>query len=228
MRFRLPGLGQGRPSLRLAAWSLYGLWVALAYAALLNLDTRYLWHLPLLALAAVLLWRPQLLRPRRAQPTLAHYLLVSAVYAAFIGLPLALLGHGDLSPSLPFNSFLWLGSYVCVFVAWWLIARRYRLSTSMVVACAGLLGWLEPGLLVFRLAVFGGWQVLVLAPVLHVAYAALIAPGVNAYRELFLRDGKPPGALAFGLAVLLPAAGFYLGLTWIFLVRLILRMVTGA
>ena len=211
------------------AWSVYAAWVGLSYFALLNVDRRYLWHLPLFALAALLVWKPRLLRPRHSgKASLSHYLLVSIAYAAFIGQPLALLGQGDLVASLPLNSFLWMGSFAGAFLAWRVLLQRYRFSTSMIAACAGLLGWIEPGLLLVRLALAGAWQVLVVAPVLHAAYAALILPAVNAYRESFNADAPVPKAGALALAVLLPAAGFYLGLLWIVLVKLVLKAVAGS
>jgi hypothetical protein len=211
------------------AWSAYAAWLALSYLALLSVDRRYLWHVPLLALAALLLWKPGLLRPRAGRKaSVVHYLLASVAYAAFIGQPLALLGHGDLVPNLLLNSFLWIGSFAGVFVAWRLLLQRYRFTTSTIVACAGLLGWIEPGLVLVRLALAGAWQVLVVAPVLHAAYAALVAPAVAAYRERFGAAARPPTPAAMALAVLLPAAGFYLGMLWIAFVKLLLTRLAGA
>ena len=177
----------------------------------------------------MLLWKPRLLRPRHGRkPTFTHYLLISVAYAAFVGQPLALLGHGDLVANLALNSFLWMGSFAGVFLAWWILLRRYRFGMSTIVACAGLLGWLEPGLLVVRLAAAGGWQILIIAPVLHAVYAALVAPSVNAYREAFSAEGKAPRASAIALGAILPAAGFWIGMLWIALMRLLLRAAIGA
>jgi len=215
-----------RPGRRtLVLISIYVAWCALGYSVLLSSDPRYLWHVPLHALAALMLWKPSLLRPRRARPKVIHFVLVGVAYSAFIGEPLAILGRGDLHPDLLVNSLLWLGSFAGIHLAWaWLLTRYRWRPTSLFLLC-GLATLFDPSLLLWRflreLDVIG---FLLIAPVLHAVYASMTAPVVIAYREALARRPDRPGIGAHALAAMLPGVLFRIGSLWIGLAGMVIRL----
>jgi hypothetical protein len=203
----------------------YATWCAASYAVLLASDWRYLWHFPLHALAALIVWKPALVRPRRARATVMHFLLVGIAYSAFIGEPLAVLGHGDLHPDLLINSILWIGSFAGVYLAWLWLLPRYRWPAANLFFACGAIALFEHSLLLWRLltaADFTGF--LLILPVVHAVYASMIAPVVIAYREALARQPVRPGIGGHAWAVVLPGLLFRIGSVWILIAGMALRL----
>jgi hypothetical protein len=212
-----------------AAVVLYVGWLLASYGVLLAADLRYLWHVPLYGVALLLSWKPALIRPRRPgmRASVAHHVTVGGIYGAFLCHPLATLGTGDLHPSVPMNSALWLGSYVAFHAAWAWLLRRRAWSTLQIVAMAGTVGLADPNLMLLRAALSGDWRtVLLFAPVLHAVFAASLAPPVCAYRDARGGDRAPhPTRLAVLLALVVPNLAYRFGLVWAFGILYALRSV---
>jgi hypothetical protein len=199
---------------------LYVLWCIGAYALLLSSDWHYGWHVLLHVLALFLLWKPAVLRPRRATATAVYLVLIGTVYTAFVGEPLALLVRGDLHPNLLVNGFLWIGSFAGAYLAWaWLLARGRWHPVALFFLC-GLLALFDHSLALWKMAYAGAVRdFLVFAPVLHLTYASMLAPVVIAYRTVLEKRNSPPNAGSVIAAVLLPGVLFRLGSLWIPLAR---------
>jgi hypothetical protein len=221
------------------AWTLFALWLGAAYAVLLSADRRYLWHLALYALCALVAWRPQWVRPRRGGGRPWQQWLVTTAWSAFVALPLALLLRGDLHPVLVLNSVLWVGGCAALAVVWTRALRLRTWSWPTLLVATGLVGLFEPGFVIAKSVATAQWSgVFVLTPVLFATHAALVAPIVAAWRtQPSVRvdaDGhrvvSPPTA---GLGAVLVAAGtggiaFLLGsLAWLAAARVAIERVAG-
>lgn len=196
--------------------ALYIAWCLASYGLLLAAGWHYVWHFGLHALAAVLLWRPDLLLPRRMPATTVYLVLIGTVYTAFVAAPLARLAQGDLHPNLLVNGFLWLGSYAGAYLAWaWLLTRGRWHPVALFFLC-GLLTLFDHSLALWKMAYAGSVRdLLVFAPVLHLTYASMLAPVVIAYRAaLEQRNTAPSIGIVIG-AALLPGVLFRLGSLWI-------------
>jgi hypothetical protein len=204
---------------------IYLAWCAVGYSVLLSSDWRYLWHLPLHAFAALLIWKPWLLRPRNVHPKATHFIMVGVAYSAFIGEPLAILGRGDLHPNLLLNSFLWIGSFTGVYLAWLWLLRRYRWHALNVFMLCGAVALFDHSLMLWKLmGALDAIGFLLIAPVLHAVYASMIAPVVIAYREALVRKPDRPGIGGQARAAVLPGVLFWIGGLWIGLVGSVLRL----
>lgn len=216
-----PGRTGLRTRLLIAA---YLAWCTAGYSVLLWSDWRYLWHVPLHAFALLLIWKPTLLRPRKARPTATHFIMVGVAYSTLVGEPLAILGHGDLHPNLLLNSFLWIGSFTGVYLAWLWLLRRYRWHPLDIFMLCGAVALFDHSLMLWKLAgAFDAIGLFLIAPVLHAVYASMIAPVVMAYREALMRDADAPGFGGQASAVMLPGVLFWIGGLWIGLVGTVLR-----
>ena len=196
--------------------ALYIAWCIGAYALLLSSDWHYVWHIGLHALALFLLWKPGLLRPRRAAATTAYLVLIGTVYTAFVAEPLVLLTRGDLHPNLLVNGFLWIGSYAGAYLAWaWLLTRGRWHPVALFFLC-GTLALFDHSLALWKMAYAGAMRdLLVFAAVLHLTYASMIAPVVIGYRTALEKRNTAPN-IGIGIAaVLLPGVLFRLGSLWI-------------
>lgn len=214
-----------RPSRRtLIAIGLYLLWCAVAYAVLLSTDWRYAWHALLYALAALVIWKPALLRPRKARPTATHFLFVGTVLSAFVAEPLAVLGQGDLHPNLLVNGFLWIGCFAGIYLAWWWLLPRWRWSPFTVFLLCGAVALFDDSLVLWRLLLADDVSSLLLTlPVLHAVYACMTAPVVLAYRTVLAEKSESPGPLGIAAAALAPGLLFRVGSLWILFGRLFLQ-----
>lgn len=202
----------------------YALWCGGSYAFLLANDLRYVWHVPLHALAALCIWKPQILRPRRGNATAVHFVAVGVAYSVFIGEPLAVLGHGDLHPDLLLNSFLWLGSYAGVYLAWLWLLRRWRWPALNLFLACGAIALFEQSMLLWRLVIEGDVaSFLLFLPVVHAVYASMIAPVAIAYREALATSTDTPRAAGHAWALLAPGVLFRIGSLWIVLGQMVLR-----
>jgi hypothetical protein len=217
---------------RPAAWvyggcAVYGVWLLVSYAVLIGTDRRYLWHLPLYGIALLLLWRPDLIRPRRpaSRAGPVHHILVGTAYGAFLCHPLATLGAGDLYPDVLVNSALWSGSYLAFHATWAWLLRRRRWKALEIVAVAGTLGLADPSLLLARSALAGDWQTLLLfMPVLHAVFAASLAPPVCAYRAVSSTKSPQKVTLPVVLALVVPNFAYRVGLAAAFGILYTLRL----
>lgn len=200
--------------------ALYAVWCIGAYALLLSSDWHYGWHFVLHALALLLLWRPAVLRPRRAAASAVYLVLIGTVYTAFVGEPLALLARGDLHPNLLVNGFLWIGSFAGAYLAWvWLLARGRWHPVALFFLC-GTLALFDHSLALWKMAYAGAVSdLLVFGPVLHLTYASMLAPVVIAYRSALEKRNTAPHIGIVIAAVLLPGILFRLGSLWIPLAR---------
>jgi len=222
----VPEPASGRTGLRTRLLIVaYLAWCTAGYSVLLWSDWRYLWHVPLHAFAALLIWKPALLRPRKASPTAPHFIMVGVAYSAFIGEPLAILGRGDLHPHLLLNSVLWIGSFTGVYLAWLWLLRRYRWRAFNVFMMCGTVALFDHSLMLWKLAgAFDAIGFLLIAPVLHAVYASMIAPAVIAYREALAHKVDGPGIVGQAQAAVLPGVLFWIGGLWIGLVGTALRL----
>lgn len=214
----------GRRTLVLIA--IYVAWCALGYAVLLSSDWRYLWHVPLHALAVLLIWKPSLLRPRKARATVTHFLLIGVVYSAFVAEPLVVFGHGDLHPDLLLNGMLWLGSFAGIYLAWAWLLRRHRWHPVRLFALCGVVALFDQSLVLWKfLGAFDLADFLLFAPVLHAIYASMTAPVVIAYAPALEKRASAPGVPGHALAVAIPGTLFWLGVLWTALGRMLLDRV---
>lgn len=216
-----------RPSRRtLVLLAIYVAWCAIGYAVLLSSDWRYLWHLPLHTLAALLIWKPSWLRPRKARATVTHFLLVGVAYSAFIAEPLVVFGHGDLHPDLLLNGLLWIGSFAGIYLAWAWLLRRYRWrSTSLFVLC-GFVALFDQSLVLWKfLGRFDVIDFLLFAPVLHAIYASMTAPVVIAYAASLEKRAAAPDVPGYACAAAIPGILFWLGVLWTAVGRMFLERV---
>lgn len=222
-----PAVVSQRPSRRtLVLIAIYVAWCALGYAVLLSSDWRYLWHVPLHALAALLIWKPSLVRPRKARPTVTHFVLVGVVYSAFVAEPLVVFGHGDLHPDLLLNGLLWLGSFTGIYLAWAWLLRRHRWRAVSLFALCGIVALFDQSLVLWQfLATFDVVDFLLFAPVLHAIYASMSAPVVIAYAASLERRTAPPGLPGYASAGVIPGLLFWLGVLWTALGRVFLERV---
>lgn len=196
------------------ALGLYVLWLAFAYAVLLDASTQYAWHFLLYGLVALLMWKPGLVRPRgRARPTPMHFATVGVLWSALVAMPFATLLRGDLHPNLVVNSLLWLGGCGALVGAWTWLLRRYRWSMMRLWMVTGMLALTEPGHVLIRAASHGEWSgVFVLFPVLHAVHACLVLPIANAYRDsLATATAREPRLAGSVVAWLVAGLAFLVG-----------------
>ena len=197
------------------ALGLGALWLAFAYAILLDASTRYAWHFLLYGLSALLLWKPALIRPRgkARRSTALHFTVVAILWSALIAMPIATLLRGDLHSNLVVNSLLWLGGCGALAGTWAWLLRRYRWSLARLWIVTGLLALTEPGHVLIRAATHGEWGgVFVLFPVLHTAHACLVLPIANAYRDsLPTASAQAPRLAGSVLAWVAAGAAFLVG-----------------
>ena len=186
-RRRLPGL---------AALGLHGLWLVWAYAQLLGTDRAYLWHLLLFGLCGLALAFPKLLQPRGGvRPRRIHFVLVAVVWSTLVATPLAMLMPGGRWETLALGIATWFGSHAALAGLWAWLLSRHVWPAWLIWVVTGSAALAEPQLLLVRLAAAGdGPALATLAPVLHAAYAALLAPVAVAYRQAL----APAGAAAPG------------------------------
>jgi hypothetical protein len=147
------------------------------------------------------------------------YFGLGLLYTTVIGENLGIALEGDIHPNLAINTFLWVGSYLGLLAGWWLLGRRYLWTPWQVYWLSGLMGVVvEQDYLVPRMLVSGEViQAVVLSPFVHAVYGSIMAPVFAVLgQDLPARDRRP-GIGAKVLAVVLPAALFFLGGLWIFL-----------
>ncbi len=214
-----------RPSRRtLALLAIYVAWCAIGYAVLLSSDWRYLWHVPLHALAALLIWKRSWLRPRKARVTFTHFVLVGVAYSVFIAEPLVVFGHGDLHPDLLLNGLLWIGSFAGIYLAWAWLLRHYRWRATSLFLLCGLVALFDQSLQLWKyLAAFDVIDFLLIAPVLHALYASMTAPVVIAYAASLEQRAAAPGLPGHAGAAVIPGVLFWLGVIWTAVGRMFLE-----
>ncbi|MBI1396772.1 MAG: hypothetical protein GC151_12385 [Betaproteobacteria bacterium] len=215
----------------LVAVLLYGAWMTFSYVILLDANPAYIWHFVLYGLTGVLVWQPQLVRPRRGRRGRpAHFVLVSVVWGTLVAMPFATMLQGALGQHPVATALLWIGGLGALACVWAWLLYRYRWKTVPIFVVAGLVAITEPAFALVRLGATGQWgSLLVLLPVLHAVHACLIAPIANAYREELPRaDARAPGLKGYALASLLCAAGFLGGTAaWFWTVRAGFSLLAG-
>lgn len=213
----------------IGALVVYGLWLAWSYSVLFISSPLYVWHVGLYAIVALLLFRPQWIRPRRGSAKRIHFGLVAVLWISLVGRPLASLGRGDLNSDLLVNAGLWLGGSIALAAAWVWLMIRWRWRPLPLFFIAGTLAFVEPGFFVIQAIQARAWAGLfVLLPVLHATHACLVLPVVNAYREALGTEGAPLDGRAIAAATALPTVAYLAGsVLWIKAVRFALTTVAS-
>ncbi|MCU0869208.1 MAG: hypothetical protein MUF30_06310 [Burkholderiales bacterium] len=193
---------------------------------LLASDLRYLLHGALYAASALLLLRPQWLRPRRGRGRAWQAFALMAIWCTFVAMPLASLLRGDLHRHLVINGVLWLGAGAGLAAVWTRALRLRRWPIAPLLLATGGVALFEPGFVIVRSAWTGQWSgVIVLTPVLFAAHAALIAPIAAAWRDVLASPTAPPvGIGATATAAFAGGTAFLVGgVLWLAGVRRLLE-----
>jgi len=174
----------------------------------------------------VLLFRAELQAWGRAVPLpiWLKFLIVGLFFSDVVMGNLAVSFKGDLHPNLALSSFLWLGAYGGVVLAWWLLAHLYPFTPWQVFFIYGFKGVIiEQDFMLSTMLWKGDWfSALVAAPFLVVVYGSAVAPMFVILQKELPNPGRRVGWMAIGLSIVVTMAGFYAGaFVWFRLVEVL-------
>jgi hypothetical protein len=155
-------------------------------------------------------------------PNFVKFMLLGLFFADIIMENFAVSFKGDFHPNLVVNSFLWVGAYAGMLVAWWIVSRLYYLTPWQVFFIYGFKGIVVEQDFLVPLMIWKGklLEALLVSPYLVVVYGVAVAPVFLILQDELPKVRRLSAWLGVGLAFSLPLLLFYFGaFIWFHLVQ---------
>jgi hypothetical protein len=146
-------------------------------------------------------------------PLLIKFLLIGLFFSVVVMDNLATSFKGDLTSNLFLNDVMWVGPYIGVLTAWWLLSRFYLFTEWQVFFLYGFKGIIvEQDFLIPIMAWKGQLLTAILTiPLVLVVYGSAVAPVYVALEKQLPRPARKTGWAAMVLGIIFPGILFYGG-----------------
>ena len=223
MESRLEPAGSEQDFSRHSTWKrwlmiLFWIWYGISALASLRSSNRFDALGPIsLALVwwLVLRFRRNLqsLAGKMSLPLLIKFLLIGLFFSVVVMDNLATSFKGDLTSNLLLNDIMWIGPYVGVLTAWWLLSRFYQFTAWQVFFLYGFKGIVVEQDFLIPLMFWKSQYLaaLLTIPLVLVVYASAVAPVYVALENELPKPLRKTGWTAMALGVILPGIFFYGG-----------------